>query len=163
MADLTFWQQVAVSAAGGFGAAVPVALAGWSLFRRQERVRWQEAAQGELAKVRQSALVKVLEAVGRLELARADWFTDRAERASAPTEASASALAESEEALEKAAVDAVAAFSTHLHLLPADLGKAISDAGDALASLEDPARIRPILDRLTAVLDPYLPELPRRS
>jgi hypothetical protein len=162
MSDLGFWQQVAVSAAGGFGAAVPVALAGWALFRRQERVRWQEAAQGELARVRQSALVKVLEAVGRLELARADWFTDRADHGSAPTEASASALAESEEALERAAVDAVAAFSTHLHLLPPDLGKAISEAGDALASLEDQARIRPILDRLTAVLDPYLPELPRR-
>jgi hypothetical protein len=163
MADLGLWQQVIVSAAGGFGAAVPVALAGWALFRRQERVRWQEAAQGELAKVRQTALVKVLEAVGRLELARVDCFTDRSDHARAPTDATAAAVAESEEALEKAAVDAVRAFSTHLHLLPPDLGKAISDAGDALASLEDPARVRPILDRLTAVLDPYLPELPRRG
>jgi hypothetical protein len=163
MADLGFWQQVAVSAAGGFGAAVPLAIAGFALFRRQERVRWQEAAQGDLAKVRQGALVKVLEAVGRLELARADWFACRTDHAGAATEASASALAESEDALEKAAVEAVAAFSTHLHLLPPDLGKAISDAGDALASQEDPARIRPILDRLSAVLDPYLPELPRRS
>lgn len=163
MAELTFWQQVVVSAAAGFGAAAPVALAGVWLFRRQERVRWQEAAQGELAKVRQTALVKVLEAVGRLELARVDWLTDRAENEKLPSPETAAALGESEDALEKAAVDAVATLSTHLHLLPADLGKAISDAGDALASLEDQAQIRPILDRLTAVLDPYLPELPRRG
>lgn len=162
MEDLTFWQQVVVSAASGFGAAAPVALAGLWLFRRRERVRWQEAAQGELAKVRQTALVKVLEAVGRLELARTDWFTDRAENERLPSPETAAALGESEDALEKAAVDAVATFSTHLHLLPLDLGRAIADAGDALASLEDQAQIRPILDRLTAVLDPYLPELPRR-
>jgi hypothetical protein len=163
VADLGFWQQIAVAAAGGFGAAAPVALAGVWLFRRQERVRWQEAAQGELAKVRQTALVKVLEAVGRLELAKNDWFTDRAENEKLPSPETASALGESEDSLEKAAVDAVAVFSTHLHLLPPDLGKAISDAGDALTALEDPAAIRRILDRLTTVLDPYLPELPRRG
>jgi len=162
MADLGVWQQVAVSAAGGFGAALPVALAGWWLFRRQERVRWQEAAQGDLAKVRQGALVKVLEQMGRLELARNDWSTDRADHEKAPSDATAAALAESEEALEKAAVEAVAAFSANLYLLPPDLARAISDAGGALASQGSQAELRPILDRLAAVLDPYLPALPRR-
>jgi len=163
MADLVFWQQVVVSAAGGFGAAAPVALAGWWFFRRQERVRWQEAAQGELAKVRQGALVRVLEAVGGLELAKHNWFTDRAEHEKEPSDETASALAESDDELEKAAVNAVATFSANLHLLPPDLAKAISDAGDALASQDDQAELRRILDRLTAVLDPYLPELPRRG
>ncbi len=162
MADLPFWQQVFVAAAGGFGAAAPVALVGLWFFRRQERVRWQEAARGDLAKVRHTALVKVLEAVGRLELAKHNWFTDRAEHEKAPTDETAAARAESDEELEKAAVEAVAAFSAHLHLLPVDLAKAISDAGEALASLDSQAEIQRILDGLTAVLDPYLPELPRR-
>jgi hypothetical protein len=160
--DLPFWQQVAVAAAGGLGAAVPVALAGWWLFRRQERVRWQEAVQGDLAKVRQSAVVRVLEQLGRLELARHDWLADRAEHERAPTVETAAAVVESTEALEKAAVEAVAAFSAGLYLLPPDLARAVSEAGEALASPER-AEIRPILDRLAAVLDPYLPALPRRA
>ncbi|HEX9050504.1 MAG TPA: hypothetical protein VF841_08240 [Anaeromyxobacter sp.] len=56
----------------------------------------------------------------------------------------------------------MAAFSASLYLLPPDLARAVSDAGEALASPEK-AEIRPILDRLAAVLDPYLPELPRRG
>jgi len=158
---LAFWQQVAVAAAGGLGAALPVAIVGWLLFRRQERVRWQEALQGDLAKVRQGAVVRVVEQLGRLELARHDWLADRAEQERSPTADAAAALAESTEALEKAAVEAVAAFSASLYLLPPDLARAVSDAGEALASPER-AEIRPILDRLAAVLDPYLPELPRR-
>lgn len=162
MSDLPFWHQVAVAAAGGVGAAVPVALLGFWLFRRQERVRWQEALQGDLAKVRQGAVVRVVEQLGRLELARHDWLADRADHERAPTTDTTAAVADSTEALEKAAGEAVAAFSASLYLLPADLARAVSEAGEALASPER-AEIRPILDRLAAVLDPYLPELPRRG
>lgn len=161
MTDLSFSQQVAVAAASGLGAALPVAVVGWLLFRRQERVRWQEALQGDLAKVRQGAVVRVVEQLGRLELARHDWLADRADHERAPTDETAVALAESMEALDKAAGEAVAAFSGSLYLLPTDLARAVSDAGEALASPER-AEIRPILDRLAAVLDPYLPELPWR-
>jgi hypothetical protein len=159
---LAFWQQVAVAAAGGLGAALPVALIGWWLFRRQERVRWQEALQGDLAKVRQGAVVRVVEQLGRLELARHDWLADRADHERAPTGDTAAAVAESTGALEKAASEAIAAFSASLYLLPPDLARAVSEAGEALASPEK-AEIRPILDRLAVVLDPYLPELPRRG
>ncbi|HET8540945.1 MAG TPA: hypothetical protein VFL83_13820 [Anaeromyxobacter sp.] len=162
MTGLALWQQVVVAAAGGLGAALPVAIAGWWLFRRQERIRWQEALQGDLAKVRQAAVVRVVEQLGRLELARHDWLADRAEHDRAPTADAAAALAESRDALEKAAVEAVAAFSASLYLLPPDLARAVSDAGEALASTER-GEIRPILDRLAAVLEPYLPELPRRE
>jgi hypothetical protein len=159
---LAFWQQAVVAAAGGLGAALPVAVIGWWLFRRQERVRWQEALQGELAKVRQGAVVRVVEQLGRLELARHDWLADRADHERAPTTETTAAVAESTETLEKAAAEAIAAFSASLYLLPPDLARAVSDAGEALASPEK-AEIRPILDRLAAVLDPYLPELPRRG
>lgn len=162
MNGLAFWQQVAVAAAGGLGAALPVALIGWWLFRRQERVRWQEALQGDLAKVRQGAVVRVVEQLGRLELARHDWLADRADHDRAPTPETELALAESMEALDKVAGEAIGAFSASLYLLPPDLARAVSDAGEALASPER-AEIRPILDRLAAVLDPYLPELPRRG
>ncbi len=162
MTGLAFWQQAVVAAASGLGAALPVAVIGWWLFRRQERVRWQEALQGDLAKVRQGAVVRVVEQLGRLELARHDWLADRAEHEKAPTTDTTAAVAESTEALEKAASEAVAAFSASLDLLPPDLARAVSDAGEALASPEK-AEIRPILDRLAAVLDPYLPELPRRG
>ncbi len=162
MNGLAFWQQVAVAAAGGLGAALPVALVGFWLFRRQERVRWQEAVQGDLAKVRQGAVVRVVEQLGRLELARHDWLADRADHERAPTADTAAAVAESMEALDKAAGEAIAAFSASLYLLPPDLARAVSEAGEALASPER-AEIRPILDRLGAVLDPYLPELPRRG
>ncbi len=162
MTDPSFSQQLAIAAAGGLGAALPVAIVGWLLFRRQERVRWQEALQGDLAKVRQGAVVRVVEQLGRLELARHDWLADRADHERAPTDDTAAALAESMEALDKAASEAVAAFSAGLYLLPPDLARAVSDAGEALASPEK-AEIRPILDRLAAVLDPYLPELPRRG
>ncbi len=162
MSDLPLWQQAAVAAAGGLGAALPVALVGAWLFRRQERVRWQEALQGDLAKVRQGAVVRVVEQLGRLELARHDWLADRADHERAPTAETAAAVAESMEALDKAAGEAIAAFSAGLYLLPPDLARAVSDAGEALASPER-AEIRPILDRLAAVLDPYLPELPRRG
>jgi hypothetical protein len=160
--ELPVWQQAAIAAAGGLGAALPVAIVGWLLFRRQERVRWQEALQGDLAKVRQGAVVRVVEQLGRLELARHDWLADRADHERAPTDETAAALAESMDALEKAAGDSVAAFSASLYLLPPDLARAVSEAGEALASPER-AEIRPILDRLAAVLDPYLPELPRRG
>ena len=162
MNGLAFWQQVVVAAAGGIGAALPIAVIGWWLFRRQERVRWQEALQGDLAKVRQGAVVRVVEQLGRLELARHDWLADRADNDRAPTAETMAAVAESTEALEKAAGEAVAAFSASLYLLPPDLARAVSEAGEALASPER-AEIRPILDRLAVVLDPYLPELPRRG
>jgi hypothetical protein len=155
------WQQALVAAAGGLGAALPVAIVGWWLFRRQERIRWQEAVQGDLAKVRQGAVVRVVEQLGRLELARHDWLADRADHERAPTADGELALAESMEALDKAAGEAIAAFSASLYLLPPDLARAVSEAGEALASPER-AEIRPILDRLAAVLEPYLPELPRR-
>jgi hypothetical protein len=162
VSGLALWQQVAVAAAGGLGAALPVALVGWLLFRRQERVRWQEAVQGDLAKVRQGAVVRVVEQLGRLELARHDWLADRADHERAPTAETEAAVAGSLETLDKVAGEAIAAFSASLYLLPPDLARAVSDAGEALASPER-AEIRPILDRLAAVLDPYLPELPRRG
>jgi hypothetical protein len=162
MTGLALWQQAVLALAGGLGAALPVAVVGWWLFRRQERIRWQEAVQGDLAKVRQAAVVRVVEQLGRLELARHDWLADRADHERAPTADTAAALAESMEALDKAAADAIAAFSASLYLLPADLARAVSEAGEALASPER-AEIRPILDRLAAVLEPYLPELPRRG
>ncbi len=162
MNGLALWQQAAVAAAGGLGAALPVAIVGWWLFRRQERIRWQEAVQGELAKVRQGAVVRVVEQLGRLELARHDWLADRADHERAPTAETEAAVAESMDALDKAAAEAIAAFSAGLYLLPADLARAVSEAGEALASPER-AEIRPILDRLGAVLEPYLPELPRRG
>ncbi len=162
MNGLAFWQQVVIAAASGLGAALPVAVIGWWLFRRQERVRWQEAVQGDLAKVRQGAVVRVVEQLGRLELARHDWLADRADHDRAPTAETAAAVAESREALAKAGSAAVAAFSASLYLLPPDLARAVSEAGEALASPER-TEIRPILDRLASVLDPYLPELPRRG
>ncbi len=101
--------------------------------------------------------------MGRLELAKHNWFADRAENEKLPSPETASALGESEDELEKAAVETLAIFSANLHLLPVELAKAISDSGDALASLENQTEIQRVLDRLGAVLDPYLPELPRRG
>lgn len=65
--ELGFWGQVLLSiVTSGFA----VSVLGWFFHRRLERIRWEEANQGDLAKLRNAAILEVLASLGRLTMAR---------------------------------------------------------------------------------------------
>jgi hypothetical protein len=161
MADLTFFQQVTVSAAGGLAAAIAVGCASWAYFRLQERVRWQEQAQGELAKLRQEAVIRMLTAFSEYADAKAtelsihhaygdDTESDKQERRQASDR--------EDQAWRK--LDR--SLMVDLLLVPKELGIAFHAAHSQLMQTKDGDRLKqPIIERARA-LEPYLPPLTKR-
>lgn len=155
MADLPFWQQLLLSGAQGLVAAGVVVVAGWKYFRQQERIRREEDALGDLAKLRQDAMVKVLRTIGDQVLARLTY----------------GAVAEMKDENSKSAALAAAAagvqvaneIMAHLFLLPKDFGDAAQACSAALTRARNVDEINAATALLAQVIDPYLPALPQPS
>ena len=108
---------------------------GWLLHRGRERVRWEEEAQGELAKLRYSALIEMLKALGRLYWWRVraldkDEEVSNEERLTAASEA------------EKTASEVMRLFASQLFLVPHEARSVLRDALVGIGSADTPAALR---------------------
>lgn len=163
MADLPFWKQLLLSGVQGLVAAAGFALAGWAYFRSQERVRREEEVRGELAKVRNAAVVRTLDALGGFLAAKAaneiiaDVYSTDSDSDLAAREKHDNAEQDARDA-----VDSVLAINRFL--VPATLHDAIEKCAfslDNISAYSDEATDALLL--LGRSLEPYLPELQRRK
>lgn len=139
----------------GAAATLAVAALGWFLHRSRERVRWEEEAQGQLAKLRYGALIDLLKSVSSLywwqfRTLDSDADVTKEERESASAEAA------------KAGVEIQRTFASQMFLIPHEVRVAIRDAIVGIGEAESEESLRRSAISLGDALEPYLPRMRRR-
>jgi lysozyme family protein len=147
-----------VATAGTLGAGA----LGAAFARRRHRLAWEEEAQGELAKVRQQALLRMLDALAALVVAKYDLTRERGYHDADPSPANRADLERADAAEDDAAYRYDQALTANLFLLPADVRAALREAGDAIHGAPTPDAVSEALARAAPVLDRYLPDLPTK-
>jgi hypothetical protein len=130
---------------------------GYLLHRWKERVTWQEAARGELAKLRYDAFVKSLRSVSEL----VHWKS----LSGNPKAAERTAQLIDVEMLKARIRDAELTLIANLLLLPRHLRKEFGVLSDALAGQQLPptAELEKITRTFADAIETYLPRLERRD
>jgi hypothetical protein len=135
---------------------------GAALLRRRHRTAWEEESAGALARVRQQALLRMLDALGALVMAKHDLLRERAYHDADPSPANRADLERAEVAEDEAAYAFDKVLTGNLFLLPADVRAALDATGADVHGAGSDEAVSEALARLAPALDRYLPEIPRK-